>query len=223
MMIRRVAVVVACSLALAACGSSSSSSTSSAGKTSPSSSSSLTPATSQAQPGPEGIPLGQGQALAPTSTAAQGNTVDGIHCGGTEQFVTHVHAHLAVYVNGRPTQIPAGLGLVQPALAQGSNNFYGATQCYYWLHTHAADGIIHIESPSATLVFTLGNFFDIWHQPLSAARVASAKGKVSAFVNGQPWTKTPRAIPLVGHEVIQLDVGAPTPAPGTVDWSHSQL
>ena len=29
-----------------------------------------------------------------------------------------------------------------------------------WLHTHAADGIVHIESP-VDRTYTLGNFFDV--------------------------------------------------------------
>ena len=43
-------------------------------------------------------------------------------------------------------------------------------QCIYWLHTHAPDGVIHIESPTQR-IYTLGNFFDEWRQPLSANQV----------------------------------------------------
>ena len=66
--------------------------------------------------------------------------------------------------------------------------------------------MIHIESPTKR-IYTLGNFFDEWHQPLSPTQVASVKGKVTAFLNGKPWTKDPRAIPLLPHASIQLDVG----------------
>ena len=48
-------------------------------------------------------------------------------------------------------------------------------KCIYWLHTHAPDGVIHIESPFER-VYTLGNLFDIWHQPLSKRQVGDAKG-----------------------------------------------
>ena len=68
-------------------------------------------------------------------------------------------------------------------------------QCIYWLHTHAPDGVIHVESPTQR-IYTLGDFFDEWHQPLSANQVGDVKGKVSAIVNGKPWTKSIRAIPL---------------------------
>jgi hypothetical protein len=41
--------------------------------------------------------------------------------------------------------------------------------------THANDGIIHIESP-VQRTYTLGQFFDVWQQPLSPTRVGPAPG-----------------------------------------------
>ena len=46
-----------------------------------------------------------------------------------------------------------------------------------------------------------------------APRWPSAKGKVTAFLNGKRWSQDPRAIPLLPHASIQLDVGAPTVSP----------
>ena len=100
--------------------------------------------------------------------------------------------------------------------------FYGAQKCYYWLHTHTTDGIIHIESPTPR-IYTLGNFFDEWRQPLSSRRVASATGTVHATVNGRPWTRSPRAILLRKHTVIQLAVGRPIPPFHKVNWGTSGL
>ena len=102
-----------------------------------------------------------------------------------------------MYVDGQPRALPGAIGLVGPVAEQTAfGPFYGAQQCYYWLHTHTGDGVIHVESPSVR-VYTLGNFFDEWRQPLSRNQVAGAQGKVTAFVNGKPWTKDPRTIPLV--------------------------
>jgi hypothetical protein len=67
---------------------------------------------------------------------------------------------------------------------------------------------MHIESPTQR-IYTLGDFFDEWHQPLSATQVAAASGPVVAFVNGKRRTGNPSAIPLDPHAVIQLDVGSP--------------
>ncbi len=145
--------------------------------------------------GPEGIALETGQALAPASTAATGQTVDGIQCNAAEQTIYHIHTHLAVYVNGTARQIPLGIGVVQPSVSQTPNGpFASATHCYYWLHTHANDGIIHIESPTQR-TYTLGNFFDIWRQPLSATQAGTATGAVTAFVNGAKYSGGPACHP----------------------------
>jgi hypothetical protein len=173
--------------------------------------------------GPEGIALETGPALAPASTAATGQTIDGIQCNAAEQAVYHIHSHLAVYVDGSARQIPLGIGVVQPQVQQTANGpFASATHCYYWLHTHTNDGIIHIESPIQH-TYTLGNFFDIWRQPLSANQAGPATGAVTAFVNGTKYNGDPRAIPLGSHTDVQLDVGGPVAPPQSVDWSKAQL
>ena len=172
--------------------------------------------------GPEGLPIELGPSLAPASSTTQGASVDGLECNPSEQVAYHIHAHLQVYVDGQPRQIPGGIGIIEPVAQQTPQGpFYGATKCYYWLHTHTADGIIHIESPTQR-IYTLGQFFDEWRQALSSSAVAGAHGTVTAFVNGKPWTKSPRDIPLVSHAVIQLDVGKPVPFQA-VSFAHSQL
>lgn len=174
--------------------------------------------------GPEGIPLEAGPPLAPASTTAPGTTVDGIHCAPVEQLVYHIHVHLQVYVDGQPRELPPAIGMVDPVAQQTPNGpFYGAQGCYYWLHVHTGDGVIHVESPLAR-IYTLGDFFDEWRQPLSPARVARASGLVTAYLNGTRWTKSPRDIPLVPHALIQLDVGAPVvPFRDHVSWARSGL
>ncbi len=173
--------------------------------------------------GPEGIPIEQGPSLAPASSTTPGAAVDGVKCLPSEQVAYHIHAHLQVYVDGQPRQIPGGIGIIQPVPQQTqAGPFYGATHCYYWLHTHTADGIIHIESPTQR-IYTLGQFFAEWRQSLSPTSVASAHGAVTAFVNGKPWKKSPQSIPLLSHEEIQLDVGTPVVPFHAVSFGHSQL
>jgi len=152
--------------------------------------------------------------LADTVGQAQGQAVDGISCDTSEQVVYHIHAHLAVYTNGRPRIIPEGIGIVPPTqtVQTSAGPFVVSGRCFYWLHSHTADGIIHVESPSQR-VYTLGNYFDIWNQPLSATQVGPAHGTVTAYVDGQPFTGDPRSIPLNAHAVIQLDVGSTSPPP----------
>jgi hypothetical protein len=147
--------------------------------------------------------------LASTDREQTGATVDGIQCQTQEQVLFHIHAHLAVYVDGRPRTIPEGIGIAPPRqLAQSAEGpFVTGGSCFYWLHSHTPDGIVHIESP-VQRTYTLGDYFDIWNQPLSRDRVGPAGGIVSAYLNGRRFTGDPRSVPLGAHAVVQLDVGA---------------
>jgi hypothetical protein len=183
------------------------------------------PAPSPGPLGPEGIPIPpHAPALASNASSASGNTIDGIQCNAGEKLVYHVHTHLTVFVNGSPRQIPYGIGIVPPRHVQRSANgpFVAGGSCFYWLHTHAADGIVHIESPSKR-TYTLGDLFDIWRQPLGANQVGPVKGKVTAFYNGQVYKANPRDIPLGSHTQIQLDVGTPLIAPEKVSFASTGL
>jgi hypothetical protein len=149
--------------------------------------------------------------------------VDGIVCGPTEQLAYHIHAHLAVYATGQPRAVPGGIGIPGSRVVQsGQGPVAVGGACIYWLHTHAPDGVIHIESP-AERVYTLGTFFDEWRQPLSSTRVGQLSGRVTAYVNGKVWHQSPRAIPLTPHAVIQLDVGTPLTPPQSVSWAGLNL
>jgi hypothetical protein len=84
------------------------------------------------------------------------------------------------------------------------------------LHTHTPDGIIHIEAPRDR-AFTLGDFFQIWGQPLSRIEAASAhaaKGTaLRVWVNGKPYPGNPAAIRLDAHTDIVIEAGPPFPKP----------
>jgi hypothetical protein len=169
------------------------------------------------------MPLQVGTPLAPARTKATGQTVDGIECNGSEHVSYHLHAHLSVYVNGSLRPIPAGVGIVSPVVQHTAHGpFFTASRCYYWLHVHSQDGIIHVESPTARS-YTLGQLFEIWHQPLSADRVGPYTGTLSVFVNGRPSQANPADITLKSHEDIQIDVGTPVIAPQQVGWVGVEL
>ena len=154
----------------------------------------------------------------PAVLAAQagltGPAVDEIPSSATEQVLFHLHSHLQIYVNGAPKLIPYGIGIVAPYQLTRSQHgpWVTGAKAFYWLHTHDETGLIHIESPKRR-GFTLGNFFDLWGQPLTPDQVGPAHGTVTAFLNGQRFTGYPRSIPLYPHAVIQLNVGTPTVPP----------
>lgn len=174
----------------------------------------------QGPAGPEGVPVPTSPQLADLASAGSGNTVDGVQCNSSEQALFHIHAHLTIFVNGQQRQVPYGIGIPNVQAQQTAEGpFAAAGSCFYWLHTHADDGIIHIESP-VQQTFTLGDFFDIWGQPLSRTQVGPAKGPVVALYNGKQFPGNPRDIPLDAQANIQLEVGTPLVAPVTVSsWS----
>jgi hypothetical protein len=74
---------------------------------------------------------------APADTVARIRQA-GLQEASTEAFTLHIHSHLTVYVNGQFVVVPALIG-IDPGGAFISP-----------LHTHASDGIVHIESPRKT-------------------------------------------------------------------------
>jgi hypothetical protein len=178
----------------------------------------LRPAPPPGPAGPEGVPIPSAAPLASTATITAGQRVDGISCQSSEQTIFHIHAHLTIFVNGSARQVPAGIG-IPGARAQNTAQgpFIISGNCFYWLHTHAADGIVHIESP-VQRTYTLGDFFDEWGQPLGPGQVGPAQGHVTAIYNRQLYQGNPRDIPLTAHAQIQLEVGTPLIAPASITW-----
>lgn len=135
-----------------------------------------------------------------TTLGGTGSPVDGIKCQAAEQVALHIHAHIALYYHGTQMELPKFIGMSP----QGN--------CLYWLHTHDASGIAHIESPEFR-DFTLGNFFHIWGEPLTKTQVATFSGPVTAYINGTKYDGPLEAIPLTAHQEITLEVGAPIVPP----------
>jgi len=140
-----------------------------------------------------------------------GLPIDGIHCDRMEGTVEHIHANLQIYDRGHSVTVPAGIGIPDGA------------GCLYWIHTHSADGFIHIESP-VRKPFTLGEFFDIWGPDLSWTQAANAQApsgkRLSIWVNGQAWHgRDPRSIVLADRETIVIQNGPPFAKPVSPDWS----
>jgi hypothetical protein len=148
-------------------------------------------------------PAAAARAQSPFAAAA-GLPIAGIACDAMEGQRLHIHQHLTILDRGKPVPIPPNVGQVP------------ARGCLYWVHTHTPDGIIHIEAP-AERAFTLGDFFQIWGQPLSRTRAASAQapaGKtLRVWVDGRAYTGDPQKIVLARHTDVVIESGPPFPAP----------
>ena len=146
--------------------------------------------------------------------APRGQSISGIACDAQEGQRIHIHQHVAIYDHGKPVQVPYDVG--RPS----------GVPCLYWLHTHTPDGIIHIEAP-VNRSFTLGDFFDVWIQPLSRTNAAGAevaKGEqMQMWVDGAPYAGDPRAIKLGDHTDIVIEVGPPYRKPAKFTaWNGAQ-
>lgn len=140
-------------------------------------------------------------------SGGRGVAVDGIPCESMEVAILHVHTELSLFVHGVQIAIPRNVGIV--------GQITGV--CFYWIHTHDSSGVIHLEAGSVISpnggTYTLGNFFDIWGQPLSRTQVGPFKGPVTTFVNGAPYNGDLASIPLRAHQQIVLEVGTPVVPP----------
>ncbi|MEP7064517.1 MAG: hypothetical protein ABI889_00660 [Gemmatimonadota bacterium] len=137
-----------------------------------------------------------------STVGGRGQTVDGVACDTTTP-VQHLHVHLSLIADGTQRAVPLGVGVDNPFVIQ---NFVVAAGCYYWLHTHDATGIVHIEAP-VTTPFNLEQFFDIWGQPLSRTNVAGFSGNVTAYVDSTLYDGDLSAIDFTAHKQITLIVG----------------
>jgi hypothetical protein len=133
--------------------------------------------------------------------------IDGIECATGGQVALHSHQRLAIYDRGRSIPIPRGIG---------AGAMSDATPCLYALHTHRDDGLISVESPRQR-AYTLGQFFDIWRQPVGRDRIAAAQSDAAhplrAYVDGRPYRGDPRAIPLRERTLITVEIGPPWASP----------
>jgi hypothetical protein len=139
-----------------------------------------------------------------------------------EQLRYHVHAHLDVFVNGKPVTVPAGIGIniKDPDVhtftdtPDGSKAYGGIrlckAPCISPLHTHDNTGVLHTESSTPT-PNRLGQFFTEWHVRLGRACVGGycRPDNIQFYVNGKLYTGDPRAIQLGNHKEIAIVIGTP--------------
>ncbi|MGA8534837.1 MAG: hypothetical protein WB615_12085 [Candidatus Tumulicola sp.] len=190
----------------------------------------LKAASATPSPGPNAsakpVPLVDGVAIgtahfSPANTRAggTGQPVDGITCLSAEGQALHIHSHLALFDRGKQIQVPRLIGF-------SANQSLPGGGCLYWIHTHDSSGIIHVETPDVQAPggghYTLGMLFDIWGEPIGSNGVAGFKGPVTAYVNGAKYDGDLRAIPLMSHQQITLEVGTPVVPPPNYAFSPAE-
>ncbi len=91
--------------------------------------------------------------------------------------------------------------------------------CFYRLHTHTSDGIIHIEAPQKQDKEALDDFLTIWHDGFAHLGFPAGLGQQTGwkiYVNGKPFSRVVTSplsteVPLASHDAITLEYGSPDP------------
>ena len=129
-----------------------------------------------------------------------------------EGSALHIHEHIDISINGKTVAIPAGIGIDQIA------GFISP------IHTHRANGVIHIESPTVQ-TFTLGQFFDVWGVRFTSQCIggycATASTSLKVYTNGKLYTGNPRMLPFKERQEIFITYGNATTTPATVPSTYA--
>jgi len=138
--------------------------------------------------------------------AADGKPIAGIQCERQEYSNFHIHAHLDIFIDGKPHAVPESIGIINRT-------------CLYWMHTHDPSGIIHIEAPE-TRAFTLAQFFEIWKS--TAKGVPATKEALKIYVNGKRVNGRLEQVEIVPLAEIALVYGKePATVPSSYDFSKN--
>lgn len=127
---------------------------------------------------------------------------------GDESY--HIHAHMAVYVDGQPVTVPADIGISAAAGLESP------------MHTHDTTGVVHIEASQPSNAFTLGAFLDLWGVSFTGDQLGGYHNTqdkaVHVYANGQPITD-PARYPLHRHDDIVIGYGSPNSFPHAVSFT----
>ena len=103
----------------------------------------------------------------------------------------------------KPVAVPANIGIT----AGPDHRANGISA----LHTHDTTGVVHIESPTAGQVFTLGQFLTEWGVLGGSGAPGTGAGPLDGwtlYVNGQKYDGGIRDLPLKAHDEIVLSYGS---------------
>ncbi len=123
--------------------------------------------------------------------------VIGLSLLGAEGTAQHIHSHLDIFINDQRVIVPADIGIPPTG---------GLTP----VHTHDTSGIIHIESPDAYAIYTLGQFFDIWGVKFTNTSLGSyadnSTDTLNVYSDGKK-VNNPVNLALKAHEEIAITYG----------------
>ena len=142
---------------------------------------------------PASNPGGQGNS--DTVAAGDGKKAPNVPCINSLLPIPpayHIHPHLRILADGKEISVPSQIGL-------------GLVNCEKVLHTHDTSGQIHVE-PNYQQIFTLGDFFSVWGQPLSSSGFLQYKAddthEIVMTIDGQPSAEFEKLVLRDKQEII---------------------
>jgi hypothetical protein len=145
-------------------------------------------------------PIGRGPRFEPPVTG---------HIAGacTAPLGRRRQAHIELFGANRVVLLATGIGTRTPR--QIRDGRLTSARCFGELVTLDPTGTVYFR-PGRQL--TVGDLFSAWGQALGRDRIASfAEGPVRVYVNGQPVSIPPRAVPLTQDAEIVLETGPRVP------------
>ncbi len=141
-----------------------------------------------------------------TSDGGSGQSIEGLDCIYPSPIDYHVHSHLSIFMDGEQIAVPGHVGIVELS---------PTTECHYPIHTHDASGMIHLHGTVPT-VFTLGQLFTLWGQPLQRDDIAGFVGLPAVVyiadegdTVAHEYTGDLAALEFASHRQITIQIGTP--------------
>lgn len=161
----------------------------------------------------DGAPLGANQwPDGSTATGGLGQEINGLTCGTDSG--TYTYTQLIVLQNGQQLAVPANIGVGTPSIPTPAT-------CVYPVHTRDQTGKIRVNSAGGA-TYTLGQFFDVWGQPLSSSNLAGIEGSQTIYLNDNgtltPFTGDPATIELRSNRQIVVMLGTPITQIPNYSW-----
>ena len=160
-----------------------------------------------------------------TKDGGHGSRVDGIPCDKTEYLDDyHVHIYLGIVYEGKQISVPDAIGLIHPG--RKVNGYISTAGCFYFIHTHDASGMVHIEDPRdyppTAVLYPFRDVLAVWGEKVAIDGFGPFKGLVRVFVGNVPkigdLTVTSyseirepdlNSLMIHSHEAIWLVIGRP--------------
>ena len=113
---------------------------------------------------------------------------------GPMGMAEHYHPELAIEIDDEAVQVPTNIGI---------DPMTGAMSA---LHTHSADGVIHVEADRVGEQFTLGQLFTQWDVHLTRSKLGGVSGTLTVTVNGSPYGGDPAGLVLAPEQRVVLSL-----------------